>query len=878
MNTQPQLPIISAKLNVPAPRRAYIRREHLQQRLARLADCKVTVIKGAPGSGKSTLLAAHLSEHPSLQARWVSLDANDNDVRTLWSYVLEALKPDLGEQADELRELLGATLQASDVDAVLVEVVNRLQPDDDLFLVLDDAHYVTDPRAIESLQFFLRYSSERMHLILLTRDEPTLYLGELRMTGQLLEIDNDDLKVTATEARLFLTNTLGLQLDGALIDRITTLAEGWIGGLQLLGVALEYKEERVESIASMSRPVVEYLSGEILTSLAEDEQRFLVAISILPYFDETVCRAVTGNDAAGMLLHRMIGKHVFVVTVDETRGLYRYHQLFQQFLQQQFMKLPVTERQTLHRRAAEFYSGTDNVEQSVHHYMEAEQYDDALGVIGRVRSGVKSWRLLQRVPLTALEGKPDFIYHRLFSHLAEQQYEQCAHLIAHFRGGFGDPLANRLFDLFATLVDNGPFELGPERWTVQNLRDLALSDETKAILYCFVAMILSMKGQEREALTCLSEAHGMMEHVENPYIRFYCMELKSQVKEHMGDLRECEAIYGDMFRLVEQHSFLAPILVTAHIGIVGILLKSGRLAEAQTYLDKVKHRVAHNPSMEIAYLYNELELHILKGKRETAVGVADRLLQRDVLSNPLYCAPVLRYMLLLGMADGETLAGFQFEQIAAPHWQDYLLQARLLLRKDRGDEALELVNGRLGNMRKQQAKLPLVDTLLVKVQALAAGRGAKDQAPERNRERRPAWESDARNALREAVHYSYENNLLAPFLLADEPIAAMVRSLQDDPGAELHPGEAAFLDELISHWAALDTDPTRETGPGLLSERETEVLHVLAEGATNKQIADRLHVSVATVKTHLIHIYSKLHVANRVEAVQEARRRGIIPS
>src|SRR5690625_1758686 len=246
-----------------------------------------------------------------------------------------------------------------------------------------------------------------------------------------------------------------------------------------------------------------------------------------------------------------------------------------------------------------------------------------------------------------------------------------------------------------------------------------------------------------------------------------------------------------MVRPVEGDSFLKPVVGTAQIGIVGILLKGGKLAEAETYLTKVKERAFHPLSMEIACLYNELELRLLQGDREGARAVATELKQRDVLRSPMYRAPVVRYLLFLDMADEAEVAGFRYEHIDTPHWHDDLLHARLLAREDRGEEALAFIDERLGRLRQQQAKLPLVETLLVKTHILV-GDGSVP-LPEDG-------EQSARNALREAIHYSYENRLFAPFLLMAGPEQDMVRALRHDAGAEFNTAEHQFLDELTSRW------------------------------------------------------------------------------
>lgn len=894
--------LIQAKLKPPTPRPRCISRRHLQARLAELPRRKAAVIRGAPGTGKSTLLALHLRQNPHLKARWVSLDAGDDDVRTFWSYVLEALKPDLGEQAAVWRALLDESLQAGDVDSVLVELVNGFQPEGDVFLILDDAHHLADARVVQSLQFFLRWSSERVHVVLLTREEPALPLSEWRMAGQLLEIDNDDLKVSREEARNFLNDTLGMAFSEGAAERLTTLAEGWLGGLQLLAVAAEQAEDPVRSIEEMGRPVVDYLSEQILQRLPEDEQRFLVDTSILSYLHEGPCRAVTGDGAAGEALLDLLAKNLFIVPVDEGAGLYRYHHLFGEFLRQRFRRLPMGERRELHLRAARHYRDIikshlrgDAVDEAVRHFLHANEPEEALDVIGSLPGGVRSWRLLQKVPLAALHSRPDFIYQRLFSLLAEQRLEEAGEVVRSFRGAMGDDTANALFDMFGALLGLGPMAHAAGELTAERLQRQPLGEETKAVLYSLLAAVFMLWGREQEALTCLAEAERIAPRVENPYIRYYSLQFKAQLKEHMGDLAECEGIYTDMFRLVERHRFLGPVKLNADMGFAGVLLKGGRLGEARIYLDRIRPRAVQRgaptaehgdgaaamsgapPTVEVqaAYWYNELEYSLLAGDGEAAADAAARLTALNVLGNDIYRAPMLRYLLLLDMASDADVARFRFDDIADPTWQDCAVQSQLLVRDGRFDEALALLDESLSGLRRRQARLPLVDTLLLKAELLLkAGNGGMLPHP-------------ARDALREAVHYAAGSGLVAPFILSAGAVGPALPFLRREPEAEWRAGEAAFLDDLI---ARLDEHPRsgrRDAEGGErpapfvpdnpLSERETEVLHVLAEGATNKEIAERLFISVATVKTHVVNVYSKLGVSNRIEAVAEARRRGIVP-
>lgn len=886
-------PLLAAKLQRPTPRPNFIRRTHLVQRLSRLIDCKAALVQGPPGSGKTTLLAAFAADHPQWTFRWVSLDHSDDDVRTFWSYVLGALTPDLGAKAEKWRQLIGATLRAEDVDAVLAVLVNEWQPEQDVFLVLDDAHWLTDAGLVASLQFFMRYSSERVRVIFLSRKQVPIPLSEWRIAGRLLEIDNDDLKVSDEEARRFLTETLALPLDDALLQHLIRQAEGWIGGLQLLGLAADQHRAQGENRShdadprriqagprpetgsddaingdGLDRPVFAYLSETILDRLPGAERDFLIETSVLDYLDADACRAVTGDEDAGRRLDDVVAKNLFVIAVNEKRGLYRYHPLFHEFLQQMYARLPLERRHRLQRRAARYYASRASsdpkaAQRSVTHYLAADGTEEALAVISRLPGGAHSWRLLQIVPLDALEGRPDFVFQRLFSHLAEQQTEPCRHVVAHFRGRLGDATANRLLALLGTMLEPDIFPLERQQWSADDLRRLPLGVETKAVLYAFAAAVLIFRDQEREAWTCLHEAERIIDDVHNPYIRYYALQFQGQMLEHTGALAQCEATFAAMFRLIELHPFLAPTAVTAYISMVGVLLKGGRLAEARSYLDKVKPHGLHSPSVKVAWLYNKLELHVLEGDEEEARAVVRQLLEVDILSSSLYRSPMLRYMWHLGVADKASLAHFQFEQLDEPTWHDDVVQAKRLHME--GDEAtaFALLDRRLAALRKGKATWPLVDTLSAKANLLLTVQGKA---------------REARHALREAIHWAYRDQLVAPFLLLCDDGVTMLRSLRHDSAAEFSEAETTFVDTVVERWTkrTKKVSASRRYKAGTLTPRETEVLRVLADGATNKEIADQLYISLATVKTHVVNIYSKLGVANRVEAVAEARRMGLL--
>lgn len=322
--------LISTKLIAPAPRKNYIRREELFRKLQRMQEYKVILLQGAAGSGKTTLLASYMQESGCADFRWIALDEDNNDVFSFWYYVLEALKGDLGRKVDDLLSIFEALPQKREMENMLILIVNQLHDIGGLTIVLDDFHTVEDPQLLQTIEFFIKYSPDHIRLVLLTRETPKLYLGELMISGKYLEIDESDLKFSADEAARFLQNTLAAEMDDATAGKLNELAEGWVGGLQLMALAHSHKNDMAfGSAKGLNKYMTNYLSNEILRSLSEEETQFLIRTSILSYFNESICNQLLDIDVddARTLIQGFIEKNMFLVTIDEKAGLYRYHNL-----------------------------------------------------------------------------------------------------------------------------------------------------------------------------------------------------------------------------------------------------------------------------------------------------------------------------------------------------------------------------------------------------------------------------------------------------------------------------------------------------------------------------------------------------------------------
>lgn len=855
--------LISAKLIAPVPRKHYIRREQLFTKLRHLQEYKVVVVQGTAGSGKTTLLTSYMKESGQRHFRWIALDEDNNDMYSFWYYVLGALKKDLGSSADDLYQVFEAIPHKHDMETILTLIVNQLHQMEELTLVLDDAHVLDNEEVLRSIEFFIKYSPEQVRLVLLSREAPKLYLGELMMDGKYVEINESELKFSDEEAAQFLQRTLAMGVDKDTAGRLNEQTEGWAGGLQLIALAMSHKTEMPSGHGiGLNKYMVNYLSNEILRSLDGEETRFLLHTSILNYFDESICNCLLEIRNARMFIDQLQDKNLFLVTIDETAGLYRYHHLFSEFLRYRLSAEGEGPIRDLHSKAAAIYEQRGDEGESVKHYIQAQRYPEAMEVIVRMPQSMQGWALLRQIPLAWLSDNRDLLFQRMFYHFCNQEFDQCRLLLESLQTEPGREGDGSILQFTRFFMD----EAGPgfdfEPLSLNEMEPIGFSDATRAIIYVTSSMMLGLRDQYAQALHCVDQALALEERNPNPYIRFFALTCKSQVLEAIGEFAACERLYASLFKLVEDHPYLSPAMAANLIGIGGIYMKMMQLDQAEHWFGKVKRQLPANyPSMKMGYAYNQLEITLLRGDTQATAELMREMGEEPAFRNhPYYHLSLLRYQLILGEPDSDLLQRFlarvqEGEGGGRLRYEERLLYARVLAAQGEPEEALKQTDDILMQVRKRKLPLVLVDALLLKIIILH----------QEGSRRKP----EILNLIREAVHYSYANEIAYLYLLAGEAAQQALRQLLQEKEQDLLAKEKAFIQRISSFWK-------RDFGGDVLSERELEVLQAAASGLTNKEIGAQLCISVATVKTHMIHIYSKLQASNRVEAVEKARQLGLL--
>ncbi|MEK8126674.1 LuxR C-terminal-related transcriptional regulator [Paenibacillus filicis] len=859
--------LLSTKLKMPAPRKRYIVRHELFAHLQRACEMKVIYVMGAAGMGKTSLLSSYIRENGLTEAAWLSLDEANDNLISFWHYWIAAASPFLGDDRDEILSLLRSHIEASSIERVLTHVINRLGGDQPYYLVLDDIHCIQNQELIDSIDYFLRSMPDNLHLVMLSREQPRFYFGEMAASGQFLLLDGHQLRFSAEEGLRFLKETLQLQASEEALRQMNDLAEGWIGGLQLVAAAGGVDRGLLRGAGS--EITAQYLTREIFRLLSGEERRFLTVSCILTYWDQELCASLLPETDFPAMVGKLISQNLFIVCVDEDKGIYRYHPILGDYLVQQFAALPGDMQVQLHQAAARVLASRREHEEALRHLWAIRDYDGVKTLLRTMSETVETWMHIDRLPLQELVSDRNLAIQCLMFNLSNLRLSRTEEIGRAIQERYGDEEVSRGLYYLYPYIHGSLDRLHPQPvpLTLEQIEGLGLSPVTEALLLIVSSNVLLEERRYRESEKFAGRAleRGCRGNV---YMTFFGLSSKAQLMEEAGRLYDSLAVYARMEALLSSSPLTKSLGYNYYVGTLGVYHKQMDEENARKTLDAIRLILSEEEmpplAVQVGYDYHQAEYDLLFGDGEQGAaivsrmvegGFADDLLHLDRLLTAMYARGRLSAELAERFVEAFRLQGEQRASLAA-------LQLFAGLAGDRGefDEALRQTESVLSFSRAHQNRLRLVEASLLKIRLLSLSGTAQERT--------------VHNSLREAIYYAYEHRILQPFFLERSVLTPWLEPYARSAAAQLNDGERGFVQLALKLCSG--ENRTAENSREQLSARELEVLAELAKGLTNPEIAERLCISLATVKTHVIHIYGKLEVSTRLAAVQEAARRGLI--
>lgn len=864
--------LLSTKLKIPAPRRNYILRKALFEELSGCSDLGVVFISGGAGTGKTTLLTSFIREAGLKNVCWVSMDASNANVYSFWMYFTAAVSA-FWEEDEGFLDMMRANPDPSHMEGLLVMLINRLCSDEDYYMVLDDVQYIKDEVLIRTLEFFLKSMPENFHLFLLSREDPPVYLGPLVMSGRFLFIDGKQMKLSFEEGMSFLRDTLKLTESEGELEKLNKYAEGWIGGLQLSVAAGQYSGQMLRAGGGIA---AEYLTRELFESLTEREKAFLVRTSFLSYFDAAICLELFEDYSATdfeQMVEGLIRKNLFIVCIDEETQLYRYHNILTEYLAEQFKQLSDEQKKELYKKAAAIFLERGDLEEALGGYYAAGEYDSILSIAKEMGGRIESWSYLDKVPVDVLMSDADLAAQCFMYNLGNMNMGRCQILYDEFQKRYGDS------DIFHIVQFAQGYMTHSELILVEyhalsavQIDRLPFGEAAKAMILVENSTALVEQMEYEEAENCALKAIQISKGI-NMFVEFFAYTQLAQVYEEIGRMNDSLACYAKANELFCHPSMMSGVGTSYYFGLVGVYMRRMELDEAKKALeDSLSLMNSKHIRMDVARItlvFHEAELRFLQGEKEEGLLKVEGILKEYPNLSKLTLGRLIYELDCAGILPGNVEEKFmeELEIVASYRAQPFmrLLRARLLFKRGEAEEALREIEEIMTFSRLRKNRLRLIEAGLLKVFILSFG----VENPPRHRE--------IDNLLKEAIHYAWEDRILMPFYLERKALVPLLKELsaKEEAKATMPLAEVSFLKDVLNT-CGVKTAPYREAE--VLSERETEVLRELAQGITNREIAERLCISQATVKTHVLSIFGKLGVSSRMMAVEEGRKKGFIKS
>lgn len=874
MNTSSDTLLLSTKLKMPAPRRDYVVRRVLFDKLSQCADMSIIFVRGGAGTGKTTLLSSFIRETSLKNVSWLSLDASNTNVYSFWHYFAAAASVFFDDHGSFI-ELLRSNFDASNLENLLTILINRLCGEEDYYIVLDDIHFISDVALKRTLEFFIRSMPENLHIFMLSREDPPVYFGSLSVSGRLLFIDGRQMQLSAEEGMTFLKQTLKLSDSDEKLERLNIYAEGWIGGLQLAAAAEATGKDFGALLRMGGGMAAEYLTREIFESLTANEREFLVGTGVLTYFDAYICEQLFQNFTKAdfdAMIEKLTQKNLFVICIDEQNSVYRYHNILTEYLSQQFSRLPTRRKSELLTISATVFEKRGDSEEALRQLCAAGDYENIMRVARTMDGNIEAWSYLDRVPLDILIKDSDLASQCFMFNLGKFDVKRCSELFEKFREHYSGTDIFRVMQ-FAEAYVSKDSSILPQYFTLtmQQIDNLNFSPVAKAMIFVQNAASLTEHMKYEEAEDSLNKASKICAGA-NIFVDFFAFGQKAQLYEETGCLNKSLECYARAMEILKSPTMLSGIGINFYIGITGVYMLRMELDKAEETLLQSQRLISKQHAnvdlIDMTLTYHLAEIKFLKGDAKAGAAYVNHMLTEYAKFSTLTLSRLIHELDCAGMLPKELAHNFLEELDAANDYKKQpfmrLLRARLIFERGETAEAMKETDDVLVFARTHKNYLRLVDAGLLKIWMLV-------QCPEAAGGRR-----EISNLLREAIYYSYENRILMPFYLDRSTFLPLLCELsaQSTGKSGLSTTETSFVRDIITICSEDAAPKPKEQD--VLSVRELEVLVEMAQGITNREIAVKLCISQATVKTHVLSIFGKLGVSSRMIAVDEGRKKGIL--
>lgn len=895
--------MLFTKLHLPTPSKNLVHRPGLSDKLQEALDCKLLLVSAPAGFGKTTLICDWIDQN-DIPTAWFSLDKGDNDPVKFLSYIISSIQHISKEAGLNALKVLKSSNKPSLESITSLLINDILNIDENFLLVLDDFHTIDSQEILNLVSYLLEHIPRNIHLVIITRSDPSLPLARLRSQGQLLELRSADLSFSVNDIYTLFNKKLKIKLSNEDVYSLETKTEGWIAGLQLTALSLRGREDIsgfIQDFEGDNRYIMDYLIEEVLKNQHDDIKEFLIHTSVLEQISAPLCDRILNRNDSQLILEKLVRNNMFIVPLDTKGKWYRYHQLFRDLLQKSLLLKDKSTIKELHTEACNRYEENKLYDFAIEHSLEIKDFKRSIEILDSIV--VALWENGQHaaimkygelIPLDLTIKYPGFSLYYSWILITAIQIKQAEPYLVNAekttRKIINDKslsnkehlyyrhLLGKISVAFAYLNSHKQHSQGIFDYCERAMNFLSEDDPLWVSWAWFAYGIAHFsKGDIHESNRAFSNALKYGKKSGNVFLISTIAIRMAENEQQLGHFKSAYKRCTDLLGLMKESEYLQ--LSKAEWTYAGLYSILALTEYMRLDVDdaSVNIKIAYDLSKkakDIPIKINILMVYsavLLEQGDKTAAGRKINELELIIQQNEV--SPFLRYAyvtwkayLLLDM-DQLDRANDLFEAYGFAYDKEkthinelaYICYARLLIAQNKLDE-VEVVLSELQELAESGKRTERLIELKVLYAILDEMLGNHDQAIVR---------------LIEAMEYSAVENLFIYFVFKNDYLHDLLLEVFKIHATINNNIPKTFIDKLKSALEKKERLKKVHT-ESEISSREMDTLRLIAKGLSNQEIADLLFISLHTVKSHVQNILLKLDVDKRSKAVIKAKELDII--
>ncbi|NPE30104.1 hypothetical protein HNV12_19550 [Methanococcoides sp. SA1] len=887
--------MLKTKLFIPSTNANIVHRSELFDKLDQGLEKKLTLISAPAGFGKTTVLSDWINVN-NIQTAWYSIDKSDNDPVKFMTYFIAGIQTLIDNFGENVLQILQSP-QKLQIESILGMLINEvLNIEKDITFVFDDFHLIDSPEIFEIITYLLDYKPQQLHIVLSTRSDPRISISLLRSQDQIIEIRSDDLSFTSNDITTFFNSRFNFDINTHDIQLIKSKTEGWIAGLQLTALSMQSQKDKSEFIndfAGDNRYIMDYLIEEVLESQDDNIKQFLLQTSLFEQFSGSLCDFILDRNDSQRIIESLEKHNMFIIPLDTERNWFRYHHLFADLLKHRLKMLHKNKIIELHNKASIWFEENDYKNLAIDHALSAKNYNKAVSILENISEHL--WESGQHVAMMnygeilddeiikyhlkfciyyswILIGKGQVELGKKYLDYANDQLPDIPTdendlkgklyiTNAYFALSIGDVKQIKKFSELA--LDNISDKNALWRsWAHVSLGDLySLNREIPKASHEYIQAIKHSEKSQKLFMIFIAKIKLVFsEKIQTNYKNSHriCNDLIKESKTQETDYTIYNSWYFSGF-----YSYYGAIEFEWNNREEGFKnLKIGFDLSKSGNEFVIYNICATNYSLAL----------YLDGKVAEALKIIEEVepIVKTKQVPPWMAFPILawkaRLLLELDEIEKTSQILLPFEpQLKAdiPYILEsvFISLARLYIKNEKYEEAENLLN-RLLELTIKSNRLERkfeIQFVLIKLQLLLND------------------EQKAIDILVDLLIHSESANLIRSYISKGEEIENLLQIILNESKEEKSDTKLPidYIEKLL---LVFETEKShhKKKSDEIISKRELEILKLLAVDLSNQEIADKLFISLNTVKTHAKKIYMKLDVPNRRQAVKKAQEMGLI--